>query len=359
VESTITVKVGKDDNLNADIVQEVAFAEVQYFADEFNSDALLNQDIARMSFVYPIEVNATMLISLMGVSTKMDEEELAAFLEIIRTGLLGILGTNQETVEFELVDVTIVFQEASGGARRKLGLRSLQGDADSYNKVHLSVTAVCGNPDTCTDQALQDVLDAEGPDHAQLLEVALFAEANGDLPYFSDLNEVIIGEERNSLPKLPPTTVVEQEEKDKDKFPLWLGILIFASLLVVATAICWDMRRRKNGGGQKLVDPERQRKREIEDDSEYSEKENHFNSYGKEEEPVDFGRPLEQMKGDEHDEDQHSLGDEFSLDGGEISVFDPGNDNEGGMGMSNGEIFRAPRRTRQVSRGRSKRYNHR
>lgn len=354
--------------MNPELLRDIAFAEVRHFADEFNEQS----EIARMTFDYPIHVKASMTITLRGVPNKMSKSDQRIFLSLVETGVLGILETNKDVVEFEMDSVSIVFQESSSGARRQL-LRSLQDGnaADGYNKVHVAVSAVCGNPNSCTDEALQKVLDDNGAAYGDVLEVALKAPPAGDSVYFQNVQDVSVGKKNDSHPQLPPITVYEDEdENNKGKFPKWLGIIVFCSLLVAATLICIDVRRRKNkASGEKLDDYEEQRKRELEDDSEYSERENKFQS-----EEVQPSMNFTTLSGADavgDDEDAGSFGDEFSLDGHEPSLAGPDQDaqfepdhKQNNHNMINNssstdfaaQSFRAPRRTRNVSRGTSKRY---
>jgi len=373
IDSNITVTMARADDgpsVNPELFRAVAFGEVRSFADNvFNEQS----EIARMSFDYPIHVKATMIITLYGVPNKMMESDQEIFLSIVKTGVLGILETNKDVVEFEFGSVAILFQVSSSGARRQMMLRSLQdaNAADGYNKVHVSVYSVCGNPNTCTDEALQTVLDENGAAYGDVLALALKAPPAGDLLYFQNVQDVSVGQKSDSLPQLPPITVFvdeDEDNKDEQKFPKWLGILIFCSLLVAATLICMDVKRRKNNAnGDKLDDYEQRRKRELDDDSEYSERKANFES--QEVQPAMNFTTVSGAHAGGDEEDAGSIGDEFSLDGGEISLAGPDQDaqfepdhnhNNSTNNLSTtdfgGQSFRAPRRTRNVSRGRSKRY---
>ena len=117
------------------------------------------------------------------------------------------------------------------------------------------------------------------------------------------------------------------------------------------------MRRRKNKGAQKL--DEAGNNHVHDEDSEYSERaDKRFES----EEVVQPQLNLVSASGaNVGEEDNNSIGDEFSLDGGDVFLAGPDQDAQFETDYSphgasiSGESFRAPRRTRQVNRGTSKR----
>ena len=204
------------------------------------------------------------------------------------------------------------------------------------------------------------MLSDESPAYGLVLKEALKNPPAIDVLYFQNVDDVLVGETQSSVPDIPPITVFENEDDDenKQKFPKWLGILLFASLLIGATLICLDMRRRKNNkGGQKL--DEAGANHVHDDDSEYSERaDKRFES----EEIVQPQSNLISASGaNAGEEDNNSIGDEFSLDGGDVFLAGPDQDAQFETDYSphgasiSGESFRAPRRTRQVNRGTSKR----
>ena len=353
VDSVIHVQISSTDGgeVNLDMFQEVVLAEVRYFADEFNKKST----IAQMVLDDPIHVRGNWTISLLGVPNKMSVSDQEVFLSIVQTGMLALLKTKKDVVDFELPMVSIVFQESSSGSRLR-SLRSLQ-DTD-YNKLHVAVAAVCGDPDTCTDKALQALLSDAGPAFGTVLKTALKNPPASDILYFQNVQDVIVGESQ-TLPNLAPITVFEDDKSEKkQKFPKWLGILLFVSLLIGATLICLDMRRRRSEGDQKKDNPEGNL--DQDEDSEYSERaDKKFESEEVVQPQVNLLTVSGAIAGDD---DGGSLGDEFSLDGGDISLAGPDQDaqfepehNPYNASFANGESFPAPRRTRQVNRGTSKR----
>lgn len=356
MDTVIHVQIARIDGgeANPDVLEEVAFGEVRTFADGLNKES----SMARMVFDYPIFVKGNLTITLLGVPNKMSDSDQEIFLSVVETGIVGLLATKNDTLAFELDSVSVLYQESSSGARQRM-LRLLQNT--DYNKVHMTVLAVCGNPDFCTDEALQALLTNEGPAYGSILEEALKNPPAVDILYFQNVNGVTVGATQSSLPDIPPVKVFENEDDDEDKqkFPKWLGILLFISLLAGATLICWDMRRRKNSkGGQKL--DEAGNNQVHDEDSEYSERaDKRFES----EEVVQPQLNLVTASGANiGEEDNNSIGDEFSLDGGDVFLAGPDqdaqfetNNNSHCNASISGESFPAPRRTRQVNRGTSKR----
>jgi len=371
VNSTVHIQVDAPEGVSEDLLQQVALAEVRSFAETFNSEST----VGRMVLVYPIQANGTMTIILQGVPKQMEPEEFDVFRDIVEKVILGVLTSNVVPVEFELQAVTLLFQESSSGLRRMLRRGLQSNNDDSFNKVHLAVSTVCGNAEICTDEALQSLLDQEGPALAPILKEYLVVEPASSQVYFQEVDDILIGPDQSSIPELPPLTEFGDPEtgsnssgNDKQAFPKWLGFLLFFSLILAATAVFFHMRRQKQkaGSGQKFKDHAEydQNGEPLDEDSEYSERHGQFDNH----EEIQQSAFMVNQAGDE--DDQGSLGDEFSLDGGEISVgaenFDPYDEDEdeepaGASGASTsgtnyaGESFPAPRRTRQVNRGRSKR----
>jgi hypothetical protein len=307
------------------IVQDLSVEHIRDDFASFNTEST----VARIVYYSPIEVNASLYISMLGVQTKMNDMEAKFFVEAVVTSLKGMLELNNtEPATFEIQDVHLQHQESSTGKR----LRRL-AEEDAFNKVDLFISATCGNAAVCTNEALQTLVDTEGLAYGKVLQVAL--AKSGELLYFDDITDVQIVNTADHIPELPAakeqSTGEEPGTSSQSEMPKWLWSVIVIILSTIAFAVAYTCFRRavRRIQGERLKDPEEAATRrgsshftaapaptlaqvkELENEHHYSETKEQYNGPRK---------SLQELVEDDYD--ARSYGDEFSVEAGDFTVAD-------------------------------------
>jgi hypothetical protein len=225
---------------------------VHYISDSFIPSFNKNSTLARLWYVEPIEVSATLNVTMFGVETKMNSDESNMFVDTMRTVLLGILlnGTKMNEINMNLEEIKILHQQSSTTQRL---LASSDGttvttnfDKEQFNKVEVLVTTSCARDDQCNDKSLQKFLDVYAPNYSTDLMMILINDKT--FFYFDDLQNVIIG--KNIIPELPPPTNTNTNKNatetnvEKEKTPVWIIILIVTMCIILISTILYIIVRR-------------------------------------------------------------------------------------------------------------------
>jgi hypothetical protein len=196
----------------------------------------------------PINVSATLNITMVGAPTEMNPDESKLFVEMTRTVLLGLFlnGTESNRITpMNLESVKVLHQHSRNNVRK---LQSIS-ENDNFNGQPANVVAVlittsCTRHRTCSDAALQTFLNELAPPYGAPLMALLVA--NSQYFYFDDLRLVIIGEQIK--PVLPPSKVPDvanQEEIVPEKMPVWIISLILVICVIFTTTIIYIIFRRR------------------------------------------------------------------------------------------------------------------
>ena len=228
---------------------------INHISDSFIPEYNKNSTIARLRYTEPINVSATMNITMVGVETEMNTEESIVFEELARTVFLGLFlnGTESNRITPMNIETVKLLHQRSSNKKLRLLQSSNEGDDSKNNDlssrptniVEVLVTTSCSRHKTCTDEALQSFLNECAPPYGAPLMAALVA--NSQYFYFDDLRNVIIGEQ--TIPELPPTKVQDPlsdaESLGSEKMPVWIISLIVVMGVILTTTILYIMVRRK------------------------------------------------------------------------------------------------------------------
>jgi hypothetical protein len=228
---------------------------ISYINDSFIPAYNKNSTIARLRYTEPINVSATLNITMVGVPTEMNPDESMLFVEMTRTVLLGLFlnGTESDRITPMNLEIVKVLHQRSSNNRRQRVLQSTSGIDDSNsdnfngqpaNTVEVLVTTSCSRHRTCSDIALQTFLNEFAPLYGIPLMALLVA--NSQYFYFDGLRTVIIGQQ--IIPELPPSKVPDPssaEEIVPEKMPVWIISLILVISVIFTTTIIYIIFRRR------------------------------------------------------------------------------------------------------------------
>jgi hypothetical protein len=235
---------------------------VKYISDTFIPSFNQNSSIARLWYIEPIEVSSTMNITMFGVTTKMNLDESAIFIDLLKeTVLLSLLlnGTKTDEINMNLEEITILHQQSSSSNKRRQRLLlasneknedittiNTKYDKEKFNKVEVLITTSCSRDSQCKDKFLQSFLDQHAPSYGIVLMTAL--KENQNYFYFDDLQHLVIGP--NIIPELPPPITTNQNSNETNnsiehtKTPKWIIILIIAMCTIIISTILYIITRR-------------------------------------------------------------------------------------------------------------------
>jgi hypothetical protein len=243
--SVIETKINTEINISKHQSSLIYDALVQHIQNFFIPAYNKNSTLAKLAYLAPIGVSATVNISMFGVETMMNTEESGFFVDTLQTGLLGLFlnGTKSNKINaMKLEDVEILHQVSSSGNRQLLAGSNATTKVLSreryFNYVLVLITASCSRNDNCTDESLQVFVDEYAPSYGQAMLTALVLHPN--LFYFDDLIDLQIG--KQTSPELTPSDDLASSSKkvdEKDKMPLWLVALIVVNVAIVSSVILY------------------------------------------------------------------------------------------------------------------------
>jgi hypothetical protein len=224
---------------------------VRYISDDFIPSFNKNSTLARLLYIEPIEVRATLNITMFGVATTMNTDEAALFMETTRTILLGLLLNGTEANQFttmNMEEVKVLHQLTTGSNTRRSLLtenerKASDVDVSKMNTVEVFITTSCARAKTCTDESLQLLLNTHGPNYGSVLMAAL--KTNSKYFYFDDLRNVSIG--KYVLPELTTPNVAMTDvdaEYESERLPIWIIALIVAMSVIIITTILYIIASR-------------------------------------------------------------------------------------------------------------------
>ena len=225
---------------------------IDYISDSFIPSYNKNSTIARLRYTEPINVSATLNITMVGVPSEMNADEGIVFVEMTRTVLLGLFlnGTESNRITPMNLEIVKVLHQRSRNNRKQ---RAVQSTSETYgsfngqpvNTVEVLITTSCTRHRTCSDAALQSFLNEFAPVYGVPLMALLVA--NSEYFYFDDLRSVIIGEQ--TIPELPPSKLPDpsgaEEKIASEKTPVWIISLIVVISVILTTTIMYVMFRRR------------------------------------------------------------------------------------------------------------------
>lgn len=239
---------------------------IDYISDSFIPEYNTNSTIARLRYTEPINVSATLNITMVGVETEMNAAESTVFEELVRTVFLGLFlnGTESNRITPMNMESVKLLHQRSSNKKLRLLQSSSEGDDSKKNDfagkptnmVEVLVTTSCTRHKTCTDEALQSFLNEFAPPYGAPLMALLVA--NSQYFYFDDLRIVFIGEQ--IIPELPPAKVQvplsDEDSLGSEKMPVWIISLIVVMSVILTTTMLYIMvsRRVRKLQGDKMRD---------------------------------------------------------------------------------------------------------
>ena len=226
---------------------------IDYISDSFIPAYNKNSSLARLRYMEPINVSATLNITMVGVETEMNADESIFFVEMVRTVLLGLFLNATESNDITPMNLEIVqqlHQRSSNSKKHRQLLASSDSDADYFqgqptNIVEVLITTSCARHRTCSDDALQTFLNEFAPQYGVPLMALLVA--NSQYFYFDSLRNVIIGEQTipELLPSKGPDPSIEEKIIESEKIPVWIISLIVVICVIFTTTILYIIIRRR------------------------------------------------------------------------------------------------------------------
>ena len=217
---------------------------INYVSDTFIPAYNKNSTIARLRYTEPIDVKATLNITMIGVSTVMNQVESIVFVDGVRTGMLGLLlnGTESRSITaMNMESVKLLHQGTSDAGKQRLLQASSETDVSGQpaNMVEVLITASCARHPTCTDASFETFLHDFAPPYGAPIMAILVL--NSEYYYFKDVRSVIVG--KQVIPALPPSKVLdplnEEEPPESEKMPVWIISLIVVMSVIISTTILY------------------------------------------------------------------------------------------------------------------------